>query len=149
MHCRQEVEAERALLRAERYYKIAPKANSSSAAAHLINYGLHCVTDRLKDSKDLRMSSLKSVNNLVSLQSGDKSQYKWGSRQPVRRRRGDVHRDMTVVTARLHWAGNPLLPDPLTGQDLRRICNLDALPEGFQDYNNSHSSIKERPQHTL
>ena len=110
INCRQEVKAERALLRAERFHQIAPKANSSSAAAHLINYGLHCVTDRLKDSADLRMSSLKSVNNLVSLQTGDKSQYKWGSRQPVRRRRGDVHRDMTVLTAHLHWAGDPFCP---------------------------------------
>ena len=99
------MEPERALLRCDCYNKIAPKANSSSAAAHLINYGLHCVTDRLKGSSDLRMSSLKSVNNLVSLQTGDKSQYKWGSRQPVRRRRGDVHRDMTVITANLHWEG--------------------------------------------
>ena len=103
--CRQEVEPAKALLRSECYYQTAPKANASSAAAHLINYGLHCITDRLKSSSDLRMSSLKSVNNLVSLQAGDKSQFKWGSRQPVRRRRGDVHRDLTVVAIRLHWDG--------------------------------------------
>ena len=104
---RQEVTPLSAVLRTQCYFQTAPKANSSSAGAHLINYALHCVTDRLKDHKDLRMSSLRSVNNLVSLPLGDKSQYKWGSKQPVRRRRGDVHKDLTALAFRLHWEGEP------------------------------------------
>lgn len=96
----------KAALRIECYFQSAPKANQSSVAAHLINYSLHCVNDRLRDHKDPRMSSLRSVNNLVSLPLGDKTQYKWGKRQPVRRRRGDVHKDLTVVALHLHWEGD-------------------------------------------
>ena len=36
-----------------------------------------------------------------SLWTGDKSGYKWGKRQPVRRRRGDVHGDLSAVVLRL------------------------------------------------
>ena len=40
-----------------------------------------------------------------SLWTGDKSGYKWGKRQPVRRRRGDVHGDLSAIVMRLDWQG--------------------------------------------
>jgi hypothetical protein len=89
------------------YHQKAPRANGGAAAAHLVNFALQRVTQRLKNHKDPRMASLNSVNKLLSLQTGDKLQYKWGSRQPVRRRRGDVHEDITVAVFKLDWEGAP------------------------------------------
>ena len=96
------------MLRLQHYYKHAPRANQGAAAAHLTNYALHCITQRVRASTDLRNRSLRSVGNLQSLQLGDKSQYKWGDRQPVRRRRGDVHGDLTAIVLRLDWEGGAL-----------------------------------------
>lgn len=103
--CRQEVSPQKALLRTQCYHQHAPHASGGVAAAHLVNYALHRVTQRLKNHKDPRMASLKSVNNLLSLQTGDKQAYKWGSRQPMRRRRGDVHDDLTAAVFHLDWEG--------------------------------------------
>ena len=55
---------------------------------------------------------------LQSLWTGDRSMYRWGKRQPVRRRRGDVHGDLSAIVLRLAWNGElpslspfcPLLP---------------------------------------
>ena len=30
--------------------------------------------------------------------------YRWGKRQPVRRRRGDVHGDLSAIVLHLDWA---------------------------------------------
>ena len=43
---------------------------------------------------------------LQSLYSGDRSLYKWGKRQPVRRRRGDVHGDLSAIVLHLDWSGS-------------------------------------------
>lgn len=101
----QEVAPQKALLRMQCYHQKAPQANGGAAAAHLVNFALHQVTQRLRNHRDPRMASLKSVNNLLSLQTGDKQAYKWGSRQPVRRRRGDVHDDLTAAVFHLDWEG--------------------------------------------
>ena len=93
------------MLRLRHYFEHAPRANQGAAAAHLTNYALHCITRRVRGSADLRNRSLRSVGNLQSLQLGDRSQYKWGDRQPVRRRRGDVHGDLTAIVLRLDWEG--------------------------------------------
>ncbi len=49
---------------------------------------------------------------LQSLWTGDRSMYRWGKRQPVRRRRGDVHGDLSAIVLRLAWNG--VLPPPCT-----------------------------------
>ena len=42
-----------------------------------------------------------------SLWTGDKSGYRWGKRQPVRRRRGDVHGDLSAIVIHLDAQGKP------------------------------------------
>ena len=54
---------------------------------------------------------------LQSLYSGDRSLYKWGKRQPVRRRRGDVHGDLSAIVLHLDWSGS--------GE--RRLCSATAV----------------------
>ena len=44
-------------------------------------------------------------SRLSQLWVGDRSQYKYASRQPVRRRRGDVHGDLSSVVLHFDWAG--------------------------------------------
>ena len=44
-------------------------------------------------------------SRLNQLWLGDRSQFKYSSRQPVRRRRGDVHGDLSNVVLNFHWAG--------------------------------------------
>ncbi len=51
------------------------------------------------------MRAIRHVSQLQSLWAGDVGNYKWGGRQPVRRRRGDVHGDMTSVVLRINWPG--------------------------------------------
>lgn len=51
------------------------------------------------------MQAIRHVTQLQSLWAGDVGNYKWGGRQPVRRRRGDVHGDMTSVVLHLNWPG--------------------------------------------
>lgn len=104
-HCRREVAPFKAALRTHHFFETAPHASNSSAAANLINYSLHCVTQRMKAHTDRRMTSLNSVSNLVSLQAGNKGQFKYGHKQPVRRRRGDVHEDITTIVAYFDWKG--------------------------------------------
>ena len=52
------------------------------------------------------------VAKLDSLHVGDRSQYKYGRRQPVRRRRGDVHGDLSAVVLHFDWAGGARLTSP-------------------------------------
>jgi hypothetical protein len=102
---RREVYPEKALLRLGHYKKAAPQANNATAAAHLVNLALDTVVARMQRQRDPRMRALKSVSSLESLHVGDISKYKWGGRQPVRRRRGDVHGDMTLLVMQFNSAG--------------------------------------------
>ena len=47
-----------------------------------------------------------------SLYTGDRSLYRWGKRQPVRRRRGDVHGDLSAIVLHIDWAGSGEAPLP-------------------------------------
>ena len=49
------------------------------------------------------------VEALQRLYKGDKRNYRWGGRQPLRRRRGDVHGDLTAVVLRLDWDGKHII----------------------------------------
>ena len=51
------------------------------------------------------MASLRSVGDLQQLWVGSRVNYKWGGRQPLRRRRGDVHGDVSAIVLRLDWDG--------------------------------------------
>lgn len=97
--------AQNALLRMQHYHASVPDASNGNGAAHLTNYALHNVTQRTRRTRDPRMRAIRHVSQLQSLWAGDIGNYKWGGRQPVRRRRGDVHGDMTSVVLHLDWAG--------------------------------------------
>ena len=105
---RRELPPDNALLRLKHFHDHVPAANHGNAASHLINHALHAVTRRLQSSPDPRMCSLQSVQHLQRLWVGDRSNVKLGRRQPVRRRRGDVHKDLSAVVLHLHWHGGPL-----------------------------------------
>ncbi|KAL3143456.1 hypothetical protein ABBQ38_002271 [Trebouxia sp. C0009 RCD-2024] len=100
-----DVSAHNALLRMQHYHASVPDASIGNAAAHLTNYALHNVTQRTTRMRDPRMRAIRHVSQLQSLWAGDVGNYKWGGRQPVRRRRGDVHGDMTSVVLHLNWPG--------------------------------------------
>ncbi|KAK9814679.1 hypothetical protein WJX72_009638 [[Myrmecia] bisecta] len=106
-----EMAPKKALLRLQHHQESTPAANGGNASAHLVNFALHAVTQRTRRQKDPRMRSLRSVTNLQSLWKGDKSNFKWGGRQPLRRRAGDVHGDISIISLRLDWqdaeAGTP------------------------------------------
>lgn len=66
---------------------------------------------RVSKSSDPRMAVLRDPATLQQLWTGSKRNFKWGGRQPLRRRRGDVHGDLSAVVIRLDWAGEqPKLP---------------------------------------
>lgn len=100
-----DVTAQNALLRMQHFYASVPAASHGNGAAHLTNFALHNVTQRTKRMRDPRMRAIRHVSQLQSLWAGDIGNYKWGGRQPVRRRRGDVHGDMTSVVLRVNWPG--------------------------------------------
>ena len=56
------------------------------------------------------MASLLSTSQLQQLWVGSRANYRWGGRQPLRRRRGDVHGDLTALVLRLDWDGEPHPP---------------------------------------
>lgn len=74
---------------------------------------------------DPRMSSLKSVTNLASLWTGSKDNFRWGGRQPLRRRRGDVHGDLTSIVLQFDWEGKPL--SKLEGSGMSNLFNCFVL----------------------
>lgn len=74
------------------------------------------------------MVSLNSVSNLVSLQAGHKGQFKYGHKQPVRRRRADVHDDMTIVAAFFDWKGEASILSCLLGSSVSTLIYLVILP---------------------
>ncbi len=92
-------------MRLRHYFDETPHANGGVAAAHLILLAMDSVVKRMQRQRDPRMAALRSVASLQSLHVGDISKYKWGGRQPLRRRRGDVHGDMTLLVMRLDWSG--------------------------------------------
>ena len=51
------------------------------------------------------MAVLRDPATLQQLWKGSQRNYRWGGRQPLRRRRGDVHGDLSAVVIRLDWAG--------------------------------------------
>lgn len=53
------------------------------------------------------MASLRTPQQLQQLWMGSRANFRWGGRQPLRRRRGDVHGDLTAVVLRLDWDGEP------------------------------------------
>ena len=59
------------------------------------------------------------VEALQRLYKGDKRNYRWGGRQPLRRRRGDVHGDLTAVVLRLDWDGKHI-----TAQQVQACINI-------------------------
>lgn len=89
----------------QHYHASVPDASNGNSAAHLTNYALHNVTQRTRRTRDPRMQAIRHVSQLQSLWAGDVGNYKWGGRQPVRRRRGDVHGDMTSVVLHFNWPG--------------------------------------------
>ena len=89
----------------QHYHASIPDASNGNGAAHLTNYALHNVTQRTRRMRDPRMQAIRHVSQLQSLWAGDVGNYKWGGRQPVRRRRGDVHGDMTSVVLHFNWPG--------------------------------------------
>lgn len=102
---RREMSPDSALLRVQHHCGMVPAANGGNAAAHLINFALHRVAQRLRSSRDPRMRSLREVTHLQSLWMGDKTNFKSSHRQPLRRRRGDVHGDLSAAVLRLQWHG--------------------------------------------
>ena len=74
---------------------------------------LQAVAERTRrQQSDPRMASLRSVGDLQQLWVGSRANYKWGGRQPLRRRRGDVHGDISAVVLRLDWDGAARLVSP-------------------------------------
>ena len=105
--CRDELAPAKALLRLQHLAHEVPSANRCNPAAHLANYALHAVTKRMRKLTDPRMHALSSVVALESLWVGSRANFPGLERMPVRRRRGDVHADLTTVVIRLAWPGMP------------------------------------------
>jgi hypothetical protein len=68
---------------------------------------LQNVAMRVSSSADPRMAVLRDPATLQQLWKGSQRNYRWGGHQPLRRRRGDVHGDLSAVVIRLDWAGGP------------------------------------------
>ena len=120
--CRRDLPAQNALLRMQHYYATVPNASHGNGAAHLTNYALHNVTQRTRRMRDPRMRAIRHVSQLQSLWAGDIGNYKWGGRQPVRRRRGDVHGDMTSVVLHVNWQGQCMFSLHTSCQALAAAC---------------------------
>ncbi len=67
------------------------------------------VTQRTQRQRDPRMRALQEPSDVQSLWVGDVSNYKWGGKQPVRRRRGDVHDDISAMVLHMDWSGDELI----------------------------------------
>ena len=91
-----------ALLRLQHLAQEVPSASAGNPAAHLINYALHAVARRMQKADDPRLRALSSVSALESLWVGS---HPGEERAPLRRRRGDVHGDLTTVVIQLTWPG--------------------------------------------
>ena len=106
--CRKELSPQKVLLRMRALHRLpAPaKAGGCDLAQHLTNYALHAVTRRMQGQEDPRMRALSSVSALTRLWVGSIDNYECNlSRVPLRRRRGDVHGDLTAVVIELGASG--------------------------------------------
>ena len=125
----------------QHFYASVPDASHGNGAAHLTNYALHNVAQRTRRMRDPRMRAIRHVSQLQSLWAGDIGNYKWGGRQPVRRRRGDVHGDMTSVVLRVNWPGQ-LLPQQhhtiLSRPSCSPASGFIAPAVGLQSRTSSH-----------
>jgi hypothetical protein len=100
-----ELPAAKALLRLRARADMAPGATDGNAAAHLVQFALQTVTRRTTRQADRRFSSLSSVAALQQLHKGSRSNYRRAGRQPLRRRAGDVHGDLSAVVVEFDWEG--------------------------------------------
>lgn len=97
---------QKALLRMQSLHQLPEGSNGgNNAASHLINCALHAVTRRMSRLADPRMRALSSVSALQSLWVGSRANYAGYPRAPVRRKRGDVHSDLTAVVLQLPEQG--------------------------------------------
>lgn len=101
----QELPAQNAALRMRAFHEASPSATDGNAAAHLAHLALQTVTARTTRTEDPRMFALRTPTHLQQLWKGDRRSYRWGSRQPMRRRAGDVHGDLTAIVLHLDWHG--------------------------------------------
>ena len=101
--CRREVGPAKAVCRLQTLSQL-PSDHQPDQAAHLINYALHAVTGRMRKLSDPRMRALSSVSALQSLWVGSQASYR-GYRTPLRRKRGDVHGDLTAIVIQLQESG--------------------------------------------
>lgn len=100
----------------------APHALGGNSAAALAQLALQNVAVRCSASKDPRMSALRDPATLQQVWTGSKRNYRWGGRQPLRRRRGDVHGDLSAVVLRFDWAGSHVLPRSAVAA--KRMCGF-------------------------
>ena len=82
-----------------------PAPARANPARHLTNYALHVVTQRTSEMADPRMRALSSVSALESLWVGSRDNHPNPERRPLRRKRGDVHGDLSAVVIRIHKLG--------------------------------------------
>lgn len=124
-----ELPAHTAVLRLSHYHESTPLATGANAAAHLTQYALQTVVERTVRSKDRRMAALKSTETLQQLWKGDRSNYRWSARQPMRRRAGDVHGDLTAIVIHLDWEGTKRVPrNSSFSKKLRCAMSGHAVP---------------------
>lgn len=97
-----------------------PWAAERNPAAHLTNFAEHMITERARRSPDPRISALTSVSALESLWAGSRDSYATRERMPLRRRRGDVHGDLTAIMICLEWPGESCLSPQLSARSSSR-----------------------------
>lgn len=105
----QELPAERAAFRVASLAAQAPHALAGNSAAAVTQLALQSVATRTSTQLDPRMAVLRDVDTLQQLWTGSQRNFRWGGRQPLRRRRGDVHGDLSSIVLRLDWAGSEAL----------------------------------------
>lgn len=125
-----ELTAHQAALRAQEMVKCAPHATGGNTAAHLTQLALQAVAARTsRQISDPRMSSLRTPGHLQQLWMGSRANYRWGGRQPLRRRRGDVHGDLSALVLRLDWDSGEMLRKGSMQSKMRRMSSMAALPK--------------------
>jgi len=117
-----ELPAQQAAVRVSSLAASAPHALGGNSAAALAQLALQNVAVRCSASKDPRMSALRDPATLQQVWTGSKRNYRWGGRQPLRRRRGDVHGDLSAVVLRFDWAGSHVLPRSAVAA--KRMCGF-------------------------
>ena len=72
------------------------------------------------------MRSLKSVSHLESLHKGSKAAARHKSRQPVRRKRGDVHGDLMALVLRFDWPGEDFTRSKCSFSGFASLYTIEA-----------------------